>query len=136
LPTQFIFVAAQLSRSTAYELLALGAAGCVLSNTTADELGRAIVQVAAGRTFLCPAVQDALVGEIRVREREPGPLLSPREHEILRSVADGQSTPAIAQAMHLSISTVKTHLNHAYDKLEVSDRAAAVATAMRRGLIA
>jgi two-component system, NarL family, nitrate/nitrite response regulator NarL len=65
-----------------------------------------------------------------------GPLLSPREHEVLRRVAGGESTPAIAAAMHLSMSTVKTHLRHAYDKLEVSDRAAAVAAAMRRGLIA
>ena len=55
---------------------------------------------------------------------------------MLRRVAGGQSTPAIAAAMHLSMSTVKTHLRHAYDKLEVSDRAAAVAAAMRRGLIA
>ena len=136
LTTRILFVAARLSRSTAYELLVLGAGGCVLSDTTADELGCAIAEVAAGRTFLCPAVQDALVGEIRVREREPGPLLSPREHEVLRRVAGGQSTPAIAAAMHLSMSTVKTHLRHAYDKLEVSDRAAAVAAAMRRGLIA
>jgi two-component system nitrate/nitrite response regulator NarL len=136
LTTRILFVAARLSRSTAYELLVLGAGGCVLSDTTADELGCAIAEVAAGRTFLCPAVQDALVGEIRVREREPGPLLSPREHEVLRRVAGGESTPAIAAAMHLSMSTVKTHLRHAYDKLEVSDRAAAVAAAMRRGLIA
>jgi two-component system nitrate/nitrite response regulator NarL len=136
LTTRMLFVAARLSRSAAYELLVLGAGGCVLSDTTADELACAIAEVAAGRTFLCPAVQDALVGEIRVREREPGPLLSPREHEVLRRVAGGQSTPAIAAAMHLSMSTVKTHLRHAYDKLEVSDRAAAVAAAMRRGLIA
>lgn len=134
--TRFLFVAAQLSRSMAYALLVLGAGGCVLSNTTADELGHAISDVAAGRTFLCPAIQEAVVDEIRVREREPGPLLSPREHEVLRRVADGQSAPAIAEAMHLSVSTVKTHLRHVYDKLEVFDRAAAVAMAMRRGLIA
>jgi two-component system nitrate/nitrite response regulator NarL len=136
LTTRFLFVAARISRRTAYELVVLGASGCVLSNTTADELGRAIAEVAEGRTFLCPAVQDALVGEIRGREREPGSLLSPREHEVLRRVAAGQSTPAIAGDMYLSTSTVKTHLRHVYGKLEVSDRAAAVATAMRRGLIA
>jgi two-component system, NarL family, nitrate/nitrite response regulator NarL len=93
------------------------------------------VAVAAGRTFLSVEVQHAVVGEIRVREHDPRPLLSPREHEVLRRVADGQSTPAIGAAIHLSVSTVKTHLAHLYDKLEVSDRAAAVAEAMRRGLI-
>lgn len=59
LTTRFLFVAAHLGRTTAYELLVLGAAGCVLRDTTADELGRAIAEVADGRTFLCRAVQEA-----------------------------------------------------------------------------
>jgi two-component system nitrate/nitrite response regulator NarL len=54
---------------------------------------------------------------------------------VLRRIANGQSAPAIGRAMHLSAATVKTDLGRLYDKLEVSERAAAVATAMRRGLI-
>jgi len=79
--------------------------------------------------------EHAVVGEIRVRAHDRRPLLSPREHEVLRRIANGQSAPAIGKAMHLSAATVKTDLGRLYDKLEVSERAAAVATAMRRGLI-
>ena len=135
LGTRFILVAGQMDSMRAYELLALGAAGCLLRNATADELGRAIVAVAAGRTFLTGDVQHAVVDEIRVRAHDRRPVLSPREHEVLRRIAAGHSTPAISEGMHLSVSTVKTHLAHLYDKLDVSDRAAAVAAAMRRGLI-
>jgi two-component system nitrate/nitrite response regulator NarL len=135
LGTRCILVAAHVDPMTAYDLLALGAAGCLLRSATADELGRAIVAVAAGRTFLTGEVQHAVVDEIRLRAHDCRPLLSPREHEVLCRTAAGQNTPAIGKAMHLSTSTVKTHLAHLYDKLEVSDRAAAVAAAMRRGII-
>ncbi len=61
-------------------------------------------------------------------------MLSPREIEILKLVADGCSTPQIASRLHLSVATVKTHLHRSFGKLEVSDRAAAVAACIRRGL--
>ena len=63
------------------------------------------------------------------------PVLTEREHEILRLIADGKSAPAIGAELYLSTATVKTHLAHIYDKLGVSDRAAAVAEAMRRRLL-
>jgi two-component system nitrate/nitrite response regulator NarL len=55
--------------------------------------------------------------------------------EILRSIADGRSAPQIARELHLSTATVKTHILHLYEKLGVAERAAAVAEAMRRGLV-
>ena len=63
------------------------------------------------------------------------PALTARELEILRLTAEGCSAPDIAGALALSTATVKTHLQHAYAKLGVSERAAAVATAIRRGLL-
>jgi two-component system, NarL family, nitrate/nitrite response regulator NarL len=63
------------------------------------------------------------------------PRLTPRELEILALAAQGQSTPQIAGNLHLSAATVKTHLQNTYDKLGVTDRTAAVAVAMRRGLL-
>lgn len=66
---------------------------------------------------------------------EERPVLSEREQEVLRLIADGLSAPEVGEALFLSPATVKTHLQHIYEKLEVSDRAAAVATAMRRGLL-
>jgi two-component system, NarL family, nitrate/nitrite response regulator NarL len=79
-------------------------------------------------------VQRAIAGEIRDRKTVKS-LLSPREREILTLTAHGQSAAAIAQQLYLSEATVKTHLQRSYKKLDVSDRAAAVAAAMRMGLL-
>ena len=68
------------------------------------------------------------------RPRAPVPERS-RESEILKLVADGLTAPEIGRRIHLSTATIKTHLQHLYDKLGVSERAAAVAVAMRRGLV-
>jgi two-component system nitrate/nitrite response regulator NarL len=62
-------------------------------------------------------------------------VLTDREREILRLIADGNSLPEIAKQLFLGVTTVKTHVQHLYEKLGVSDRAAAVAVAMRRGLL-
>jgi DNA-binding CsgD family transcriptional regulator len=61
--------------------------------------------------------------------------LTAREHEVLQLAADGGSTRDIAEVLVLSQGTIKTHFEHAYDKLDVRDRASAVAEALRRGLI-
>jgi two-component system, NarL family, nitrate/nitrite response regulator NarL len=62
-------------------------------------------------------------------------VLTPRETEVLRLIADGLSAPDIGRRLYLSTATVKTHVSHLYEKLGVSDRAACVAEAMRRGLL-
>jgi two-component system nitrate/nitrite response regulator NarL len=80
-------------------------------------------------------VASGLVSEIRLRRQSDAPVLTPREQEILRMIAAGQSLPEIAKELYLGLTTVKTHVQHLYEKLGVSDRAAAVASAMRRGLI-
>ena len=69
------------------------------------------------------------------RDGAEQPALTARELEILRLTAEGCSAPDIAEALALSTATVKTHLGHTYAKLGVSERAAAVATAIRRGLL-
>jgi two-component system nitrate/nitrite response regulator NarL len=82
------------------------------------------------------SLQAGLFGELQAREVDgERPLLSERERDILDRVATGQSAPAIARELYLSTATVKTHLAHLYEKLGVSDRAEAVAEAMRRGLL-
>jgi two-component system nitrate/nitrite response regulator NarL len=62
-------------------------------------------------------------------------VLSEREREVLRAFADGKSIPQLAAELYISPSTVKTHTQRLYEKLGVSDRAAAVAEAMRRKLL-
>ena len=82
-----------------------------------------------------PEVAAGLVSEIRLRATNDAPALTERERQVLKSIADGKSLPQIASELYLGVTTVKTHVQHLYEKLGVSDRAAAVAEAMRRGLI-
>jgi two-component system, NarL family, nitrate/nitrite response regulator NarL len=118
-----------------YEAIAAGAAGYLTTDADSRQLCEAISAVARGETVLSPALQTGLAGEIRLREVIDRPILSDRESETLRLVAEGLSAPDIGRRLHLSTGTVKTHLEHLYAKLDVSDRAAAVAQAMRRGLL-
>ena len=74
--------------------------------------------------------------QIQERERSGGPpKLTEREQEVLALVSQGLSAPDIGKQIHLSTTTVKSHLHSLYEKLGVSDRAAAVAEAMRRGML-
>jgi two-component system nitrate/nitrite response regulator NarL len=72
---------------------------------------------------------------LRERAQPDRPVVSPREGEVLRLIADGRTNPEIAAALFISASTVKTHVKSLCDKLGVSDRSAAVAEAMRRRII-
>jgi two-component system nitrate/nitrite response regulator NarL len=96
----------------------------------------AVRAIAKGGTAYAAEAQAGLAQQIRERERSGGPpKLTEREAEVLALVADGLSAPAIGKRIHLSTTTVKSHLHSLYEKLGVSDRAAAVAEAMRRGML-
>lgn len=110
-----------------------GASGYVLKNASADELIRAIRYVAAGgRHFDEVVVKAFLSDEQRAKDRQ---LLTSHEREILRMVAAGATNRQVAQHLFISVDTVKSHLEAIYRTLEVSDRAHAVAVAMRKGLL-
>ena len=118
-----------------YAALGGGAAGYLTTDADARELCDAITAVARGRTVLSPDLQDGVANEIRLRTPRDRPAMTAREQETLALIAEGMSAPQIGRALHLSTATVKTHLQHIYGKLGVSERAAAVAEAMRRGLL-
>jgi len=133
--TRVILLATRLTDEAAHRLIAAGAAACLLKDLSETELLASAATVAGGGTVLSQAALDGLVRAVRLRAAREGPVLSGRESEILRRVAAGESVPAIGAALHLSAATVKTHLSHVYDKLETRERAAAVARAMRLGLL-
>jgi two-component system nitrate/nitrite response regulator NarL len=135
MPTRLVFVGEDTDHAAAYDLLGKGAAGFLTKTTSPEELRDAIVTAAAGGVLLGREIHGGLAREIRLRETDDRPVLSPREREVLRRIAAGETVPVMARALHLSVSTVKTHVHHLSEKLEVSDRAAAVAVAMRRGLV-
>ena len=76
-----------------------------------------------------------MLQQIRIRAEDTSTSLTDREQQVLRLVAAGHSGPDIAEQLFIEASTVKTHLQHVYEKLGVSERAAAVAEAMRRGVL-
>jgi two-component system nitrate/nitrite response regulator NarL len=119
----------------AYEAMALGAGAYMSKTTDADGICDAVATVARGGTVVDSSFQEGLINEIKVRESGDRPDLTDREVEVLRLTADGNSVADVARLLYLSEATVKTHLHHSYSKLEVSDRAAAVAKAIRMGLI-
>lgn len=118
--------------------LAGGADGYLLKNAEPEDLLRAIRQVCAGHGALAPEVVPRVMQAAAGRpdRRSPGAdMLSPREQEVLRALAQGATTGEIARALVISESTVKTHVRHILEKLDAATRAEAVARAMELGLL-
>ena len=109
-----------------------GAAGYMLKDSPTEDLVDAVRRAAAGETVLAPPITKRL--NERTRNVSPDALTS-REIDVLREVANGNTNAEIAERLYISEATVKTHLIHIYDKLGVSDRAAAVARAYEKGFL-
>jgi two-component system, NarL family, nitrate/nitrite response regulator NarL len=135
LATRILLLSAYLADDLVYGSIAAGAAGFLSKEMDRDGILDAVAAVSRGEVVLSPEVQTGVAREIQRREMLTHPRLTPRELEVLALAAQGRSTPQIAGGLHLSAATVKTHLQNAYDKLGVTDRTAAVAVAMRRGLL-
>lgn len=118
-----------------YRALALGAAGYLTKDADPATVCEALVKAAEGDTVISPRLHRLVASEIRLHASTTAIQLTSREREVLGLVARGCSTPEIGRRLFVSHTTVKTHLANAYQKLGVSDRAAAVAQAMKRGLV-
>ena len=112
--------------------LEAGATGYLLKDSPRAELFRAVRAAAQGETVLAPSVATRLVSQLRAPAQAA---LSDRELEVLSLIAQGETNRGTAIRLFISEATVKTHLLHIYAKLDVNDRAAAVATAYERGLL-
>lgn len=109
-----------------------GAAGYMLKDSPTEDLLDAVRRAAAGETVLAPPITKRLVD--RLHSVSPDALTS-REIDVLREVANGNTNAEVAERLHISEATVKTHLIHIYDKLAVSDRAAAVSRGYEKGIL-
>ena len=125
-----------------YEALRAGASGFLLKDAPAADLVHAVRVVAAGEALLSPAATRGLVSRFLsqpVPSALPAALelggLTDREREVLALVAYGLSNDEIAERLHLSPLTVKTHINRAMSKLGVRDRAQLVVIAYQSGLV-
>lgn len=134
LATRIVILSSDESGALVLEAVQLGAAGYLSKASTLEEICDAVAAVARGETVIAPQVQGGLAAELKGLSH-PAPVVSPREAEVLRLIASGRSSPEIGRELFISASTVKTHTKSLFEKLGVSDRAAAVAEAMRRGLL-
>jgi len=112
-----------------------GATGYLLKDAPRAELVRAVRAAANGEAVLAPSVAARLMSRVRTPDVTVEEPLSARELEVLELVAAGNTNREAAARLFISEATVKTHLLHIYEKLGVSDRAAAVAEAFNRGLL-
>ena len=133
------------------EAVKAGASGYLLKGTPADKMIEAIKEVKAGGTVIQPNLARRLLKHFRVGEAAPaapepaaaavpatepeGKKLSGRETEILQLIAKGVSNSEAATMLNLSKATIRTHLEHIYRKLEVTNRVEAVTEGLRKGLI-
>ncbi|MGV9662716.1 response regulator [Nocardia niigatensis] len=130
--TKIVVVTTYETESDILRAVEAGASGYLLKDASSLELANAIRTAARGETVLAPTVADRLVNRLR---RPAQPTLSAREVQVLARVALGETNADIGRELHIGEATVKTHLLRIFGKLEVSDRTAAVTTAMARGLL-
>jgi two-component system, NarL family, nitrate/nitrite response regulator NarL len=134
-PVRVLLISGNDESEVAHEAIAQGAAGFLSKDAEEAEIGEAIIAVAEGRSVLSAALQSGLLDLIRTRARGTVQL-SGRERELLELAAGGLNTNEIADRLFLSPNTVKTYWQRLYEKLGASDRASAMAEAIRRGLLA
>jgi DNA-binding NarL/FixJ family response regulator len=120
-----------------YEATHAGASGYVLKSASREDLVRAVHAVHAGQGFLQAEVTKPLLRRLALEAKAGADRGSPslREVQVLELLCEGKSNKEIAAALAISEETVKTHLKRLYEKLGVSDRAQAVAIALRQQLI-
>ena len=135
LRTRVLLLSAVTDPAVVFQALEKGAAGYLGKEARRSQIVDAVLSVAAGKTVVPAELAAGLAGEIRLRSQNAAPILSEREQQVLNAFSRGLSIPQTAAELFVAPSTVKTHTQRLYEKLGVSDRAAAVAEAMRRGLL-
>lgn len=135
LATRTLLLSAVTDSAVVFQALEEGAGGYLSKDARRADIVDAVLRVAKGGTVVPPELTAGLAEQIRLRREREGPALSEREQQVLEGFARGLSIPQLAAELYLGASTVKTHTQRLYEKLGVSDRAAAVAEGMRRGLL-
>ena len=134
LSTRVLFVSEYHGGELVLQALTAGGAGYLSKAASGAEIRSAVSRVAAGEAVLPSDIGTDLASTLRERG-DTGTRLTARELGVVELIAEGESANVIAERLHLAVPTVKTHIQNLYAKLGVNDRGAAVAEAMRRGLL-
>ena len=114
-----------------------GATGYLVKDCSVDEIASAVGSVVMGETALSPNLAASVLAEVRKMDGAPKTerVITKREEEVLQMIADGHSTPEVAEQLFISQKTVKNHLASIYQKLDARDRTQAVLQAVRMGIV-
>ncbi len=133
--TRILVVSGHVDAHIVRSVLGAGAAGYVAKSARATDIADAAVAVAHGATVLGPEIQASLAERFRGESAHGRQQLTEREISVLELLAQGRGAAQIGRELSISVTTVKSHLQHIYDKLGVATGPAAVSQAIRRGLL-
>ena len=131
---RIVMLSMHANREHVHQALAAGADGYVLKESAATEVVTAVRAVAAGRRYLSPAIESAMLEAGGSAARGPLESLSARERQVLQLVVEGGSSAEIARTVHLSPKTVETYRSRLMKKLGVANVTALVKFAVQHGL--
>ena len=134
---QIIALTSFKDKDMVQDALRAGAISYLLKDVSVDELAEAIRAAHAGQPTLAPEATLALIEATRAGDRGPerGHDLTPREREVLALIVEGLNNPQIAERLVISVTTVRSHASSIFSKLGVSNRAEAIALALRNKLV-
>lgn len=137
--TRVIMLTMHADADVLADALRAGASGYLVKDCSTDEVADAVRMAAKGDTALSPQLAATMLEEVR-RLEVPAPddadrIITKREEEVLQHIADGCSTPEVAERLYISQKTVKNHLASIYQKLDARDRTQAVLQAVRMGIV-
>jgi two-component system, NarL family, response regulator DegU len=138
-PTRVIMLTMHADKDVLADAIRAGASGYLVKDCSTDEVAEAVRIAAKGEMALSPALAATMLDEVRRLDAPATPeddrVITKREEEVLQLIADGCSTPEVAERLYISQKTVKNHLASIYQKLDARDRTQAVIQAVRMGII-
>ena len=139
--TQVVMLTMHADEDLIVRAVRAGAAGYLVKDCTTDEVARTVRMAANGETSISPELAESMLVQVQAEQATetvgPGEesIISKREVEVLQLIAEGASTPEVAEQLYISVKTVKNHLASIYAKLDARDRTQAVISGVRLGIV-
>jgi DNA-binding NarL/FixJ family response regulator len=138
-PVRIVMLTMHADQEVLGNAIRAGAIGYLTKDSSIREIEDAVRMAAEGDTVLSPQLARSMLAEVRRIDapsaHEDDHIVSKREEEVLQLIADGCSTPEVAERLFISQKTVKNHLASIYQKLDARDRTQAVLQAVRMGIV-
>ena len=139
--TQVVMLTMHADADIIVRAVRAGASGYLVKDCTTNEVARTVRMAANGETAVSPELAESMLQQVQEDQAstpagaDEDSVISKREVEVLQLIAEGASTPEVAEQLYISVKTVKNHLASIYQKLDSRDRTQAVVRAVRMGII-